>query len=348
LRFITRSSESALAGLAVRREVSISLTSVPGSPTLELLLYLPTGALKAVPVFLGLNFWGNHSIGSDPGVRLSDRWMPDDPDHGVENHRATPDARGLSSSRWPVEMILRRGYGVATAYCGDLEPDHPEGYRSGVRAYATFGPGPDPGRWGAVAAWAWGLSRALDYLEQDSGVDAGNVIAFGHSRLGKAALWAAAQDERFAMAISNNSGCMGAALSRRRFGETVQFINMLFPHWFPSPFHGYADREDDLPVDQHLLLALIAPRPLYVASAADDDWADPRGEFLSAQEASPVYRFLGGEGLAAEEMPPVGEPVMSQLGYHVRPGEHDITEYDWSQYLEFAARHLPARRFDNR
>ncbi|MGI9175504.1 MAG: acetylxylan esterase [Rhodothermales bacterium] len=344
MRFeVTSEDTAALGGMATRRQVTIHFSDETDGPKLDVLLYVPNRAPHPVPAFVGLNFGGNHTIHPDTGIALARPWSSEQEGDDAPSYQPTEADRGRGANRWPVERILARGYALATAYYGDLDPDYDDGFQNGVQPlfYEEGQTSPKEDEWGSVAAWAWGLSRILDYLETDPDVDAERVAVIGHSRLGKAAVWAGARDERFALVVSNDSGAGGAALSRRQFGERVANLNDRFPHWFSDTFARYNDNEAELPVDQHELVALVAPRPVYIASAEGDQWADPRGEFLSGLHATPVYRLLGTDGLPADTMPEVNRPVLDgTIGYHIRTGGHDITTYDWDQYLNFADRHL--------
>jgi len=333
---ISSVDSSALGGIAIRKQVTIFFDNGASSPSMDLLIYLPRAARRQVPVFIGLNFYGNQTINADTGIQISQRWVMNDDKLGIANNQATQTSRGIDASKWAVEKIIRRGYGLATAYYGDLEPDYPEGWKMGVRTTMKKELSINENEWCAIGAWAWGLSRIMDYLETDEAVNAREVVITGHSRLGKACLWAAANDERFAIVVSNDSGEGGAALSKRWFGETIERINTSFPHWFISKYKEYNKHPELLPVDAHMLLSLMAPRPLYVASASEDLWADPKGEFLSAKNAEPVYALFSKKGLGVTEMPAIDQPVGETIRYHIRTGKHDFTLYDWQQYLDFA------------
>ena len=334
---VIQNDATALDGRAIRREVLITFARKEATPEATLLVYLPRNTNGPVPAFLTVNFDGNHTIHPDPGISITRSWVRNIKDWGIKNNRADTRSRGAKRSRWAVEKILTRGYALATIYYGDIDPDYDDGFSNGVhRLY----PKPKPDEWGSISTWAWGLSRCLDYLETDRDINASKVAVMGHSRLGKTALWTGAQDDRFALVISNNSGCGGASLSRREFGETVRRINTSFPHWFCDNFTKYNDRVNDLPVDQHMLIALSAPRPVYIASATGDRWADPKGEFLSGHHADPVYELFGLKGVGITRQPAADHPVGHHIGYHLRTGKHDVTDYDWEQYLKFADRHL--------
>ncbi|WP_395752989.1 acetylxylan esterase [Prosthecobacter sp.] len=338
---VTATKADALGGLATRKFIHISVPGRPAWPGMDVMLYTPNGT-KNAPCFVGLSFGGNHAVSPEADVPLSTRWMRDSKEKGIVDHRATEATRGTESSRWPLEMILKRGFAVATAYYGDIEPDSAEGWKTGLRA-AVSKDGADTvwkdGEWGAIGAWSWGLSRIADYLQTDAQVDGQHLAVIGHSRLGKTSLWAGAQDTRFGIVISNDSGEGGAALMRRDFGETTAIITKAFPHWFTRKYTSYAGHAAACPVDAHMLIALMAPRPAYIASAAEDHWADQKGEFLSGKYAGPVYALFGKKGVGVDEPPAIDQPVGDFIGYHNRTGKHDVTDFDWTQYLNFAARH---------
>ncbi|NHF61419.1 alpha/beta hydrolase [Flavobacteriaceae bacterium TP-CH-4] len=326
--------DSAVNGKARRKQVAITLEKNKRSLNFNLLLYLPKGSPSA-PVFLGYNFHGNHTVTHDPKVLITDAWNENNEALEISNNKATEASRGKRTNRWAIEKMIDAGFGLATIYYGEVDPDKND-FTDGLHAlfYKEGQERPETNEWGSIAAWAFGLRCAMDYLENDG--DISKVVIFGHSRLGKAALWAGATDNRFAGVISNDSGCGGAALSKRQFGETVGRINHSFPHWFADAFEQYNGKEEQLPADQHQLLALIAPRPLYVASAVEDQWADPKGEFLAAYYASTIYGLYGKAGITTDELPAVDRPIQNTLAYHIRSGGHDVMDYDWEQYISWA------------
>jgi hypothetical protein len=302
------------------------------APPIELLLLLPRPQRGPVPVFLGINFAGNHTL-------LADAALPEARCHQLEVHARA--ARGSAASAWSVEQIIERGYALASFHTCDVKPDRPRP-EEGIQRYFSAAAAPDPQGWAALRAWAWACSRVVDYLQSDASVDASRIAVVGHSRMGKAVLVAGAYDERIALTISLQSGCGGAAPSRSRVGESVRQITQAFPHWFNGEFAKFAAEPARLPFDQHCLAALVAPRALLLANASEDTWANPVGQFEMLRAAHPVYRLLGVSGLESERMPAVGELTAGKLGYFLRAGTHSMTGEDWSAFLRFAERHLRA------
>ena len=313
LRFdVVEENARALSGAATLKRIGVISTQDDRDYRFELTLFLPNARRDPAPVFLLLN--NRPASNTDP-------------------------TRQEKSGFWPVEDLIARGYGIAALQVSELAPDDKDRFRDGViRLFEGTASGPRARNgWGALAAWAWGASRAMDYFATDARVDAAHVAVVGHSRGGKAALWAGAEDERFAMVVSNESGEGGAALSRREFGETVARITETFPHWFAQNYASYAGRVEALPVDQHMLVALAAPRAIYVASADEDLWSDPRGEFLAQVHASPVFALWGDPPIRTDQMPPLDHPlIVGRRAYHVRRGTHNLLPYDWARFADLA------------
>lgn len=333
--------QQALGGKATRKQVTVHITENGQEASFDLLMYIPNQAKHPVPAIIGLNFIGNQAIHPDPRIKLTTAW--------VENSRmfpcavdgkATEACRGVNASQWAVDSILARGYALVTLYREEVASDRKaEAFRTGIHPlYPALQEGED--NFGTVAAWAWALSRGLDYLETDGDIDAKRVAVFGFSRLGKAALWAGATDRRFAAVLSNESGAGGGKQFRRGVGEDINRLCTAFPHWFAKSFAQYKGKDTQLPFDQHFVLSLIAPRPVYLATAEDDKNSDPQGEFATAQAADAVYRFLGTNGFPVSTFPALNVPVGGQIGFHIRPGGHDVKMFDWIQILNFSDLHL--------
>ncbi len=332
-------SGSALDGRAQRKQIAVHLKTEAATLRFVILLYVPQG-LAAAPAFVNLNFHGNHTIHDDPAILITDAWVREA--DCSEGNQASEKGRGFSASRYALDDIIARGYALLTVYYGDLDPDFDDGAQNGLHGLFPGAPATvaAEARWGSIAAWSWGLRRVMDYCETDEQIDHQRVAVMGHSRLGKTALWTAALDERFALVISNNSGCGGAALSRRCYGETIGIINRQFTHWFCKNHRHYDENESALPLDQHMLIALQAPRPVYVASAVEDRWADPKGEFLSTYHAGELYQLLGKQALPQSEQPALNQPLQTDMAYHIRDGVHDVTSFDWHAFLDFADKHF--------
>lgn len=303
---------SVIGGKATLKQSAITIKANGKSLTFNLYIITPNKIKHPVPVFLLIDPW------------LAEKKVP------VWKEK---------NEYFPVEEAVRRGYGMAVFDAAELDPDNFDNFKNGIHGVLDINRPPDA--WGTIAAWAWGASRCLDYLLTDKNVAPDKIAVVGHSRAGKTALWAGAQDERFAMVISNESGAGGAALARRKFGETVERLNTVFPHWFCSNFKLYNDRENELPVDMHMLLALVAPRALYIDCADEDLWGDPHGSYISLYNAVPAYNLLGLNSTIPEEMPPLNKPVISGcVGFHIRDGVHNLLLKDWDWFMDFADREL--------
>lgn len=335
---VERVDPQALGGKATLKEITLAFAGIDG-PKIHLLLVIPNQRKGPAPVFVGMNFCGNHAVLADPKIHLNENWMYGNR-KGVKDNKATEKARGTDIDVWNIEDAIDRGYAVATFYSGDIDPDRPD-----VRGIQTHFP--KEFDWGTIRAWAWGYARVIDYLVTDGDIDATKIIAVGHSRLGKTALLAGAFDERIAVVIPHQAGCGGSGPSRAAVGnkgaETVKRINTSFPHWFNAEFKKFNEEPERLPFDQHCLIALCAPRPVLLSNAVEDKWANPDGQFELLIAADPVYKLLGSKGLASKKMPAVGKLMNSPLGYFIRDGKHSMNREDWSAFLDYADKQLKGR-----
>jgi (4-O-methyl)-D-glucuronate---lignin esterase len=306
---VINQDKNAMGGAATLKQVDITISAVTGSLIIHLTLFVPNSARKPVPVFLLIN---------------------------IQSPEIADPTRQKKSESWPAEEVIARGYAIAVFNNSDVDPDNYDEFRNGIHGLLDQGKRND-NSWGTIAAWAWGASRCMDYFETDKDINKKKAALVGHSRGGKTALWAGAYDQRFSMVVANESGCGGAALARRRLGETVARINTAFPHWFCTNYKKYAGREDEMPFDMHMLLALIAPRALYIDAASDDLWGDPKGCYLSLYNALPVYRLLKAGEEIPEAMPPLNKQIISgKVGFHIRDGAHDLKLKDWIWFMDFA------------
>ena len=326
----------ALDGKATRKQITVYFSADKSGPKMDLLLYLPAGAKKPAPLFLNISFTANSLAVDDPGIKPGEIWN--------REKKKVPAPASSPFGRLKVTPFLEQGIAVATVYYGDIDPDFEGGLPLGVRKlYLKPGQADRaPDEWGTIAAWAWGLSRAVDYFETDKEVDAKRIAIFSVSRLGKTVMWAGAHDPRIAMVIASCSGEGGAALSRRNYGETIAHLTAptRYPYQFAANYAKYAEHVDQFPVDAHMLVALIAPRPVLLQTGDKDYWSDPKGEFLAAVAAAPVFHLFGKKALGTDQMPPVGQPILNTLGYFEHAGGHGTLPPDYEVFRNFIAQHL--------
>ncbi|TLU96476.1 glucuronyl esterase domain-containing protein [Dyadobacter sediminis] len=333
--------KNALNGKATRKQITVHMQEKGKEASFDLLMYIPNKAKQPVPAIIGLNFLGNHAIHNDPGIKLTNVWVESSKMFPCAvNGKATEACRGKNAAQWPLDSMMDAGFALVTLYREEIASDRKEEmFQTGVHTLFPELQNRED-NFSTMAAWAWALSRGMDYLETDKDIDAKNVAVFGFSRLGKAALWAGATDERFAMVLSNESGAGGGKQFRRGTGENIRRLCTVFPHWFAKSFSRYMDKDQQLPFDQHFVLALIAPRPVYLATAQGDVNSDPEGEFETAKASDAVYKFLGTKGFPGTVFPALNQSVYAQVGFHIRPGGHDVTNFDWIQFLNFSNLHL--------
>jgi hypothetical protein len=334
---VNHEDAKAFDGKATLREVILTLGDQELGQ-IKLLLVTPNGRKEPAGIFVGMNFCGNHAVVKDPKVLLPTAWMYPNR-KGVKDNKATEEGRGSDVDVWNIDLIIERGYGLATFYNGDIDPDRAD-QRGGIRQLWHHDGDERGDETATIMAWAWGISRAVDYLVTLKEIDAKKIAVVGHSRLGKTALLAAAFDDRIALAIPLQAGCGGTAPSRGKVGESVKQINDRFPHWFCGNFKQFNSDPSKLPFDQNCLVASCAPRPVLFSNAVEDTWANPDGQFEVLKAADPVYRFLEAGGLDAKERPPIGKLVNSKLGYFIRNGKHSMTREDWQAFLDFADKQL--------